>query len=232
MYIKIIKLNTVDSTNDYASRIALLGAREVTVICANHQDRGKGRLGRTWLSVPGKGLYVSFILRPHNSMKDIYYLPLISALAVVKLLEGALDLHKVGKNKKTSDKTLCKIKIKLPNDVIVNGKKIAGILVEAKTTGQSPSFVVVGIGVNINSLKKELPPNSTSLLIETKKEYDIKKLFTKLVKEMITVYVDFKNRKIKNLLTKVFPYQNEKPLEELGEMFSKKQRSEEVIHLI
>ena len=90
MYIKIIKLDKVDSTNDYASRAALSGAKEITIIFADSQLSGKGRMGRSWVSVPGKGIYVSFLLKPQNNLKEINYLPLFSALAAARFLEGVI----------------------------------------------------------------------------------------------------------------------------------------------
>jgi BirA family biotin operon repressor/biotin-[acetyl-CoA-carboxylase] ligase len=231
MYIKIIKLDTVDSTNDYASRIALLGAKEITVIYANSQNSGKGRMGKAWVSVPGKGIYVSFLLRPQNSLKEIYYLPLISALATARFLDNILDLAHKGHNKNKNQKQ-SRVTIKLPNDIIVNGKKIAGILVEAKTTGDKPDFVVIGIGLNVNSQKQELPRTATSLLLETKQRYDTEKIFPKLIKEIISVYADFKKGKINTLLEEVLAYQHGSCVEEIVKIFNKKKETEEVVHFV
>ena len=108
MYVKIIKLNTVSSTNDCALRLASGGAKEITIVKASHQSQGKGRRGRKWLSAPDRGIYVSFIFTPANSLAQVYYLPLILALAVVRALKGILPLT-----------------IKLPNDVFSGSKKIA-----------------------------------------------------------------------------------------------------------
>lgn len=231
MYIKIIKLDTVDSTNDYASRIALSGAKEITVVYANSQSSGKGRMGRRWVSVPNKGIYASFILRPQNSLKEIYYLPLISALAVARFLENILDpvhrTHEKNKNEKQN-----RIKIKLPNDIIINGKKIAGILVEAKTTARLTNFAIVGIGINVNCRKYELPQRATSLRAQTKRRYDIQKIFPKLIKEMINVYADFKQGKTNTLLKEILAYQHGSCVEKIVETFNKKKEAEEVVHLI
>jgi len=224
MYIKIIKLDKVDSTNDYASRVALSGGKEITIISADSQLSGKGRMGRSWVSVPGKGIYVSFLIKPQNSLKEINYLPLFSALATARFLEGAVAQaqkeHKV------------KIKIKLPNDIIVNGKKVAGILVEAKTTGKKTNFVIIGIGVNMNSLKEELPDHATSLFVETGHKYDVKKNFPKLIKEMMTVYKDFKKGRIKPLLNELLPFGAGSSVEEIEEKFDRKKETGEVVHFV
>ncbi|MDD4955013.1 MAG: biotin--[acetyl-CoA-carboxylase] ligase [Candidatus Omnitrophica bacterium] len=228
MYIKIIKLDKVDSTNDYASKAALYGAREITVVSAKTQHLGKGRMGRRWVSVPGKGIYASFLLRPHNSIKEINYLPLFSALATARFLENILC--KECKKNKHAEKV--KIKIKLPNDIMVNDKKAVGILVEAKTTGKKPNFVVVGIGVNINSLKDELPEHATSLFLETGQKYDIEKIFPKLIKEMVSVYADFKKEKIGHLLKEVLTFNAGSSVEEIEEVFTSKNKTGEVVHFV
>lgn len=231
MYIKIIKLDKVDSTNDYASEIAASGAKEITVVVSKSQSGGKGRMGRRWVSVSGKGIYTSLILRPANILKEINYLPLISALATAKFLENLLNtLPK--EHKKDKDKLQTIIKIKLPNDIMINGKKAVGILVEAKTTGKKPSFVIVGIGININSLKQELPEHATSLLVETGQKYDIDKIFPKLIKEMVTVYKDFKKGKINSLLGEVLAFGAAGSVKEIEEMFGSKNKAGEVVHFV
>lgn len=231
MYIKIIKLDTVDSTNDYASRIALSDAKEITVVCANSQSLGKGRMGRAWVSVPNKGIYASFVLRPQNNIKEIYYLPLISALAGAKFLQNMLD-SALKEQRKNKDAAQIRVKIKLPNDIIINDKKIAGILVEAKTTGKKVDFVIVGIGINVNSLKEELPEKATSLLVETKQKYNTEKISPKLIKEMVSVYTDFKKGKIDSLLKEVLSFQDGICIEEIEKMFDEKKKAEEVVHFL
>ena len=231
MYIKIIKLDTVDSTNNYASRIALSGAKEITVVRARSQSSGKGRMGKSWMSASDCGIYASFLLKPKNSLEEIYYLPLISALAVARLLKNILDLTHKG-HKKNSEENKSEVKIKLPNDIIINGKKVAGILVEAKTTGKSLNFAIVGIGINVNSQKQELPDMATSLLLETKQRYDTEEIFTKLIKEMISMYADFKKGKINTLLEEVLDYQHGGSVTEIVEIFNKKKETEEVVHFV
>jgi len=228
MYIKIIKLDKVDSTNNYASKAALCGAREIAVVSARTQSLGKGRMGRQWVSVPGKGIYASFILRPANTLKEINYLPLFSALATARFLENIL-----GKEcKKNKDTEKVRIKIKLPNDIMINGKKAVGILVEAKTTGKKPSFVIIGIGININSLKQELPEHATSLFVETGQKYDIDKIFPKLIKEMVIVYKDFKKGKINSLLREVLAFGAAGSVKEIEEMFDSRNKAGEVVHFV
>jgi BirA family biotin operon repressor/biotin-[acetyl-CoA-carboxylase] ligase len=197
-YLKLIKLGTIGSTNDYAYALARGGAREITIVRAESQTKGRGRFRRTWVSPSNKGIYASFILRPHSQPEDVYYLPLIFSLAAVKALENILPL-----------------KIKLPNDIIAGSKKIGGVLVEAKTTFQKVDFAVVGIGININAKAKDIPPTATSLYLETGIKYNIDILFRKLIKQALYFYREFKQGKLNILLREAFFYQETKNLKKL-----------------
>ena len=105
-HLKIIHLKTVTSTNDYAYQLAEKGEKEITVVLADKQTKGRGRLKKKWHSPINKGIYASFILRPKNT-KKIPLLSLIAALAVLKALKGILPL-----------------KIEWPNDLMAGDKKI------------------------------------------------------------------------------------------------------------
>lgn len=225
MYIKIVKLESVDSTNNYACKLAEAGAKEITVVISKEQSKGKGRMGKFWSSPLNKGVYASFVLRPTASLKDIYYLPLAFSLAASRLLaKNFKEKEGVGKHHQ--------IKIKLPNDVLLSGKKIAGILVEAKTTGKKINFVVVGIGLNINSTKAELPPKATSLYLATGKKYNLEEMSKNLIKEVMIVYSEFKKEKIKQILEEALVYQRLKSLNAMEENFLKETKTSEVVHLI
>lgn len=185
-YVKLITLESIDSTNNYAYALAEQRAKEITIIRAKTQTKGKGRLGRKWLSPKDKGIYVSFILRPQNIVSDIYYLPSLCTVAVKRTLSSFVHPY-----------------IKLPNDVVVNNKKIAGVLVEAKGGAhKGVDFVILGIGVNVNAERKELPPKATSLYLETGKNYNIDELFPRLVKEVMDIYRKFKKREFASILRK------------------------------
>ncbi|MFA5271609.1 MAG: biotin--[acetyl-CoA-carboxylase] ligase [Candidatus Omnitrophota bacterium] len=225
MYIKIVKLETVDSTNNYACKLAELGAKEITVVISKEQSKGKGRMGKYWASPLDKGVYVSFVLRPINSFREIYYLPLAFSLAVARLLahnfKGKED---IGKQQQ--------IRIKLPNDVMLAGKKVAGILVEAKTTGKKINFVVVGIGINVNSAKADIPSKATSFYLATGKKYNLEEASKSLIKEVMRVYNEFKRGEIKRILEEAFVYQRAKSLSVMEENLFKKVKTSEVVHLI
>jgi BirA family biotin operon repressor/biotin-[acetyl-CoA-carboxylase] ligase len=215
LYIKIIKLENVDSTNAYAYQLAKQGVKEITIVKARSQSKGRGRLGRVWYSPKDKGIYVSFVLRPSNSLRDLYYFPLISALAVAKTLKGILP-----------------VKIKLPNDVIVGNKKVAGILVEAKVMGKHLDFVILGIGINVSAEKRDLPAKATSIFLETGNKYDMEELFRKLMKEVINLYREFKKGDTKLLFKEALRYQEEKSLKKMQEVLLKDKEKQEVVCLL
>ncbi|MFA6281827.1 MAG: biotin--[acetyl-CoA-carboxylase] ligase [Candidatus Omnitrophota bacterium] len=225
MYIKIVKLQTVDSTNNYAARLAEQGAKEITVVMSKEQSKGKGRMGKYWTSPLGKGVYASFVFRPAVSLKDIYYFPLMFSLAVARLLSQSFkEKEDVGKHPQ--------IKIKLPNDVMLCGKKVSGILVEVKTTGKKIDFVIVGMGVNVNSTKAELPPKATSLYLETEKKYNLEDISKSLIREVMIVYDEFKKGKIKRILEEALAYQRLKSINAMEEIFLKETKEREAVHLI
>ncbi len=147
---------SVDSTNALAFQLALGGAAEGTCVIAEAQKAGKGRLQRIWFSPYGKNLYLSVILRPSLHPSLVYPITFLSSLAVHETL-GQLGL---------------KPTLKWPNDVLVNGKKICGTLLELSTEADLVRFVVVGIGLNVNMKLGEMPDEirskATSTLLETK----------------------------------------------------------------
>ncbi|MDP2922127.1 MAG: biotin--[acetyl-CoA-carboxylase] ligase [Candidatus Omnitrophota bacterium] len=214
-YLKIIKIDSVGSTNVYSCKLAKDGAREITIVRANSQTKGRGRMGRSWISPKNKGIYSSFIFRPSNSLDDMYYLPVIFALAVARALQHILPL-----------------KIKLPNDIVAADRKIAGILVEAKVAKEKADFVVVGIGINVNAEKEELVQKASSLYLETGIKYNIDDLFRKLIMEVIFIYNEFKRGNIKALLKEVFLYQEIKSLKKLQVRVLRNKAAQEWVHLL
>jgi len=132
----------IDSTNDEARRLASLGYPEGTVVVAEMQAAGKGRRGRTWFSPWGLGIYLSVILRPNIPLKEVARVSLVNAVAVAETLIDELGLA---------------ARIKWPNDILVNNRKIAGILSEAITDMDAVEFIVTGIGININNRREDFP---------------------------------------------------------------------------
>jgi len=145
---------TLDSTNTYAARLAREGAPEGTSVIADAQSGGKGRLGRTWVSPAGVNLYLSVILRPPVLATIAPQLSLLAAVAVVDAIAEVCQLSPT---------------IKWPNDILIDGKKVCGILAEMQTEGDVLRAVILGIGVNINAtasaFPEELREKASSLLL-------------------------------------------------------------------
>lgn len=145
---------TIDSTNTYAVKLAHEGAPEGTTVIADEQTGGKGRLGRTWVSPPGVNLYISLILRPAVSTGAAPQINLLAAVAVAEAIVQICGLTPA---------------IKWPNDVLVAGKKVCGILAEMQTEAGALRSLVLGIGVNVNAPLTAFPPElhdkASSLLL-------------------------------------------------------------------
>ena len=142
--IKVISFNTVDSTNNVAKELALNGCAEGTVVCALKQTRGKGRLGRTFLSKAG-GVYFSLILRPQKDSDASLLITVAAAVAAARAIE------------RLSGK---KCEIKWVNDIYLNGKKVCGILTEGNVSNNGEfDFAILGVGVNLFAPKSGFPSN-------------------------------------------------------------------------
>lgn len=164
------------STNDMAKLLAAIGAREGTVIVADSQTRGRGRRGREWVSPVG-GLWVSIITKPRISGKDAPKLTLMMSLVVAKTLNKLFNLE---------------TEIKWPNDVLVQGRKVCGILTETSIEVTTLNFAVIGVGINANFSLNDLPANlrdtTTSLREELRMEIDRESLLRALLEETERYY--------------------------------------------
>ncbi|MCX7747352.1 MAG: biotin--[acetyl-CoA-carboxylase] ligase [Clostridia bacterium] len=134
--------NSIDSTNNYAKKIANEGCAEGTVIVAENQTAGRGRLGRAWNSPDKKGIWMSVVLHPAILPGDVGVITLAAAVAVVDALKRAAGI---------------KAGIKWPNDIILDGKKVCGILTEMNAEMERINFVVIGIGLNVNQAEDDFP---------------------------------------------------------------------------
>ena len=141
---KVLAFDTIDSTNSHLKQLAETGVSEKTVVIANHQTSGRGRLGRSFYSPSDSGIYMSVLLKPNIELKDAVNVTTCAGVAVCLALE---KLFKI------------KPQIKWVNDIFFNGKKISGILTESVLDAgkNKPKFVVLGIGCNIFSPKDEFP---------------------------------------------------------------------------
>lgn len=144
------------STNDRARELALSGAHEGVVVVARKQTAGKGRLGRHWSSPMDEGLYLSILLRPETTPAKASLITLATAIAVAETfqLDFATDAD-----------------IKWPNDILINGRKVCGILVETAIENNRLQYAILGIGVNLvqKIFPDELKATATSLFIETQR---------------------------------------------------------------
>jgi len=166
---------SADSTNTIALDLAQRGAEHGTVVVAEEQTAGRGRLGRTWYSEKSSGIYVSVILRP----------PLSPAAApILTLMAGVSAQHAL------SAVTGLGVDIRWPNDLLVNGKKVAGILTEMSAELGRLHAVVLGIGINVNHLEMPagLKPTATSLRIESQRSWSRLPILVALLKEMEKFY--------------------------------------------
>jgi len=152
---KIISCREMQSTQDHAKKLAIQGSSEGTIVVAETQSAGRGRLGRSWASPPG-GLYFSVILRPGITLDGAAGLPLVAAVALARAIQRY---------------TTVAPGLKWPNDVLIKKRKAAGILVEMSAEMDRLDWVVIGIGVNVAAASEQLPPEirptSTSLAIES-----------------------------------------------------------------
>jgi len=167
---KIYSYKEIGSTNDAAYKLALEGEKEGSAVIAELQSAGRGRLGRKWVSPKGKGAYVSIILRPNILPRDVSNITLFSALSVVKAIREMVDLPTF---------------IKWPNDILVNNKKACGILTEMNGEADKINFVIVGIGININTKMELLPEGATSLAEELKAKAECHSEFISESQEML-----------------------------------------------
>ncbi|MDP6600033.1 MAG: biotin--[acetyl-CoA-carboxylase] ligase [Candidatus Woesearchaeota archaeon] len=182
LMLRFYNFKTLSSTNDKAKELAKKGQSNLVVI-AEKQKKGRGRFGRNWSSEPG-GLYMTILLKEKN-IDNVRYLTFIGAVSVAKTL---IKLSKLD------------AKVKWPNDVLINDKKVCGILTE--TICGNENYALVGIGVNINQQKinKSISNKAISLKIITNKNYNIKTMSKSIIREFNNLYLHYKNKKYKKII--------------------------------
>lgn len=173
----LFEFDSCGSTNDIAKTLAEHNFPEGTSVISDVQTGGRGRYGRKWISPDGENIYLSVILRPKVKPKDISFFSIMGACAVSKTIESF---------------SKGKVEIKWPNDVMIDGKKISGILSELKIQGTRLDNLVMGIGININSglknLNKKLKKTSTSLMLTEGKKVDRATFLAKLFLNLNAFY--------------------------------------------
>lgn len=178
MELKIYEYESLGSTNDKAMQLVKEGCKEGTVVISHEQTKGRGRRGRDWSSKKGEGIYMSIVLRPELSPNQCPMLTLVAALAVTKVF---LEMEGV------------EAKIKWPNDIVINGKKLCGILTEMSMNGMEMEAVIVGIGINVHqkAFQGELQEKATSLDLESGVYYPRELLQQEVLKEFENYYKRF-----------------------------------------
>ena len=185
---EIIYLDSVDSTNSYAKRLGEKDFIDGTVIIAEEQISGRGRLGRNWASPKGKGIWMTILLKPDIKPEQASQVTLIAAVAVMKGIKGGCDTD---------------IMIKWPNDLVHNGRKLCGILTELGAEIDRINYLCVGIGINANSDEKDFGDlnTATSIKIASGLQADRKKIIAEVLKSFENYYSLFlKNGNISFML--------------------------------
>lgn len=171
----------VDSTNNVLKKLAQEGAKEGTVVIADCQTRGRGRLGRNWVSEPGNGIWMSLLLRPELHPSKVQVLTLATSVAVAKALES-FNIPETG--------------IKWPNDILIRGKKVCGILTELSAEADRVFWVIAGIGLNVNhqGFPDEIRDIATSVRLEANsgRPVDRSRLAAEIINTFERIYDEFK----------------------------------------
>jgi BirA family biotin operon repressor/biotin-[acetyl-CoA-carboxylase] ligase len=170
---RLIIVQEAESTQDLARDLAERSESDGLAIMALHQTRGRGRLGRYWISPPGKNLALSLILRPALAPVEGVLLGLLGSIAAAATIE---------------DRGVPTAELRWPNDVMVRGRKIAGILSEARIQGSVLEYVIIGIGMNVNTVISDFPselrPSVTSLFMCTGAKWGIEEIARSFLEHM------------------------------------------------
>jgi BirA family transcriptional regulator, biotin operon repressor / biotin---[acetyl-CoA-carboxylase] ligase len=180
--------NNLDSTNIKAKELAKEGFPSGTVIIAEEQTAGKGRRGRNWFSPKGSGLWFSLLVRPDISPDRATFLTIIASLAVVEAFEEiAPELNPI---------------IKWPNDIMIKGRKVCGILSELGTEDNNINYAVIGIGINVNqtSFPEELSTKATSLQLVLGRPVDRFGLLQEVLNSFEIYYIRLLEKRFDELL--------------------------------
>ena len=181
---EIVYLDETDSTNALAKREK--DYPNGTVFVAGKQTQGRGRSGRVWQSDDDKALYMNILLKPDISPQKISSITLVFGLAVFNALKGYTDVG-----------------IKWPNDIILDKRKLAGILCEMSANEEKVDYVVLGVGVNVNneSFPDEINKIATSLKIQNGKDYELTEIAAEILNEFDLLYEEYLSKGLNDILT-------------------------------
>lgn len=177
--IQIHHVESIPSTNTHLKQLAAEGAPEGTCILADEQTAGRGRFDRQWLSLRGAGIYLSILLRPQISTEQFPLISLLGGVAVARALRNI-----------TQNTAHITVDIKWPNDVLLNGKKVCGILAEAGFSGGKLAYVVLGVGINLfhETFPEGLIFPPTSLQLELGQKPDAQNVLREFFSALDTSY--------------------------------------------
>lgn len=185
----VLSFDAVPSTIDVASALSQEGASEGTVVVAEAQTGGRGRLGRKWSSPADVGIWTSIILRPSIPPRDAPKLTLLVAVSVARVLSECYGIP---------------AQIKWPNDVIVRHRKICGALTELVAEQDAVKYIIASFGLNVNQTSAKFPAEvrsiATSMRIETGKKFKRPDVFRTLLRELDTQYQDFREHGSVNIV--------------------------------
>lgn len=183
----LFRYETVDSTNTVAKEMAAQGAPEGTLVLAEEQTAGRGRLGRQWLSPPRANLLFSLILRPELDAAGVFSLTMTLGLAAAEAVEGACGVSP---------------RIKWPNDLYIRGRKLGGLLTEFSAAGRAVEWAVLGLGVNVNWSPEEsdgLRYAATSLMSEIGLPVDREGLLVRTLRSFDSLYGELRKGRLEPL---------------------------------
>lgn len=183
----------IDSTNKKAKELAQAGCPNGTLVTAESQHAGIGRRGRSWSSEEGTGIYMSLVLRPDIKTDRASRLTLVAAMAVAKAIQVILNGYHL-------EETM--IEIKWPNDIVLNKKKVCGILTEMSLSGTEIDYLVIGIGINVSNqcFPEEIQETASSILMETGMSISKETLIEEVWKQFEYYYERFlESQDLKNL---------------------------------
>ena len=172
---EICYFDVTDSTNTQAKSLGEGDAPNGTLVVAGKQESGRGRRGRSFESPAGTGIFMTLLLRPEIEPQNASMLTLVSALAVAKGIEHMVDLP---------------VQIKWPNDIVINGKKVCGILTEMSAQMDYVNYIVIGIGINVSNeeFPEEIKDVATSIYLESGKHVNRAMLIEKIWEEFEDYY--------------------------------------------
>ena len=217
--VNIIEFKEIGSTNEKATELANEGAPEWTVVFARKQTRGKGRYHRVWQSPADMGLWFSIILRPQINLDQLNLVNLVTALSIRDFILGIISKQLIMGRRP-------EVQLKWPNDVLIEGKKICGILLESRIRENKILQLIVGIGLNLNQEKKdfsdEIRNTATSLKLLTGLSFNL----NITLKNFLAYFYDKLNNSIENGFLRVVEsyqknmlYRKEKVYLDLGGSF-------------